>query len=404
MGNEKLILHLDKIADFYIFATDPVRSKSFRSLARKVETLLLEISNNNIDTIKLPGLGESTLEVIKQFIDKGKSTRHEELSQKFPPKEALDLLSLYNFDIEYVVYLWQTYRVFSLKDLQQVDEDRVKIARSHPKSSHSIESEPHEYNILGDFIISNYSSGNASSIESMVSRLKNMGDKHIFISDYIASPNISYGVLPTRVESLGRVIKELQIKFDVKIFHGFIVDLDLDGRIICPPAILVRTEYIILKLATQPHFNIIERLSAAIESLSNRDNIIIDILDSYCNLISASVLNDFIVKYQPIVMMTRDASNSIVLEYLKHVSLNRIALGSYAEDSGGLQGIHQAASAAIFLQTPASTLINCLPRPFKKEVQVQTKVGTKNTLDFQDRTLEKIEKLRAVEPFDRKNK
>lgn len=403
MGNEKLILHLDKIADFYIFATDPVRSKSFRSLARKVETLLLEISNNNIDTIKLPGLGESTLEVIKQFIDKGKSTRHEELSQKFPPKEALDLLSLYNFDIEYVVYLWQTYRVFSLKDLQQVDEARVKIALSCPKPSHSIESEPHEYNILGDFIISNYSSGTVP-IESMIDRLKNMGDRHIFISDYMASPNVPYGIPSHRIEPLNRAIKELQIKFDVKIFHGFIVDLDLDGRIICPPAILARTEYIILKLATQPHFNIVERLSTAIESLSNRDNIIIDILDSYCNLIPTSTLRDFIVKYQPIVMMTRETNNNIVLEYLKHVSLNRIALGSYAEDSGGLQGIHQAASAAILLQTPASTLINCLPRPFKKEVQVQTKVGTKNTLDFQDRTLEKIEKLRAVEPFDRKNK
>lgn len=70
MNNEKLILHLDKIADLYIFAADSARLKSFRSLARKIETLSLEISSSNVSSIKLSGLGESTLEVIKQFVDK----------------------------------------------------------------------------------------------------------------------------------------------------------------------------------------------------------------------------------------------------------------------------------------------------------------------------------------------
>jgi hypothetical protein len=123
-------------------------------------------------------------------------------------------------------------------------------------------------------------------------------------------------------------------------------------------------------------------------------------------MIDLEDMQRFISKYDPIVALGRDI-NQEALNYLRQLKLTRIALASFAKNREQLKALQSIANIASSLDFKKTEIINCLAQPFKKYTQVETRVGVGSAREKTrlDKSLEKIEKLKALDNFfDRKKK
>ena len=410
--NKNVSDHLNTIADYYIMANDLVRVRAFRSAGANVNLVAFKITKDNFKDIKFNGLGESTLEVIKQFVETGDSSRLQELSQKYPPRSILSLLSLFNFDLQYLSELWNKFKVKNISDLYSLKEERVIIALKilEKISPTTTELPQHDYNLIGDCLIHTAFCSGQNTVGQIAEKLKELGDKHIFIADKLASPNVLAGMAQERLATQRDVIKQTQIDQNIRIWQGAIVDLDLDSNLIAPRDIFQKVEYLVIKPSTAPHTNIISRLDTALSKVK-QDNIIIDCLDIYCNEhLDPKEFQRLLTKYDPILLFPGTdllTYNHIVL-FLSKIKPTRVALASCADSFGELDNITIAANAAKKLNIKPNSIINCLPQPFAKVIIPESRIGVRDHSIATTRTTEvtsaekleaamkKIEKLRSA--------
>jgi len=405
-------------------ANDLVRVRAFRSAAANINLVAFKITKDNFKDIKFNGLGESTLEVIKQFAETGTSSRLQELSQKYPPRSILSLLSLFNFDLQYLSELWNRYKVKNLSDLYPLKEERIVIALKVLENISPTPTElpQHNYNLIGDCLIHTAFCSGQHTVGQITEKLKELGDKHIFIADKLASPNVLAGMAQDRLATQRDVIKQTQIDQNIRIWQGAVVDLDLDSNLIAPRDILQKVEYLVIKPSTAPHTNIISRLDVILSKIK-QDNIIIDCLDIYCNEhLDPKEFQQLLIKYDPILLLPGVdlIAYNYIVAFLSKIKLTRVALASCADSFGELDNITTAANAAKKLNIISSNIINCLPKPFDKMIMPESRIGIRDhsvaaevkvqelsSAQKLEVAMKKIEKLRNAANstiFQRKNK
>lgn len=421
--NNDLAIHLETIADYYVVANDPMRSKSFRSASRNVELLPFQITRQNFKDVKFQGLGEATLEVIRQFIETKSSTRLSELKENYPPKSSLSLLSLYNFDLEYILFLWTQYRASSLMDLYKVKEQRVKIALKilEELSPIGVDLPRNDYKLLGDCLVYTAFCSGRNTVNEIAEKLVEVGDKHIFLADKLQSANVLNGMSSDRLISQKQSIKDAQIKHNVRIWQGAVIDIDKDGKPIASEEVIKSLEYVVLRLSTLPHTNMLLRLSKALEYFSG-SNIIIDPLDVYCTLLDKKQFKDLLNRFDPILLISGLDKLTLarIADFLVGFDLKRIALASCASSLDDLDTLTDAADLAKKLNIKPDRIINCIPKPFAKSVLiVESKIGVRYSNEAiplqedpakrMESMLKKIEELRKTgnslgHLFDKKEK
>lgn len=412
MDNKKLSDHLNTIADYYIIANDLIRTRAFRSAATNVNLVTFEITKQNFKDVKFNGLGETTLEVIKQFVDTGNSNRYQELKQKYPPRSVLSLLSLFNFDLQYILELWNKYKVTSVADIYTLKEPRVvkAIKALEDISPNASELPQHDYKLIGDCVIHTAFCSGQNTIGQIVEKLKELGDKHIFVADKLASSNVLAGMSPDRLATQRDVIKQAQIDNDIRIWQGAIVDIDLDGNLIAPRDILQKVEYLVIKPSTLPHTNILTRLDSALSKIISKDNIVIDCLDIYCNHLDQKQFQELLIKHDPILLLPGAdlLTYNYITVFLSKVKLTRVALASCANSFSELDNIVTAANAAKKLNIKSNCIVNCLPKPFAKVITPESRIGVRYSKNLENKipeptsmekieaAMKKIEKLRSA--------
>ena len=409
--NNNLSDHLNTIADYYIVANDLARVRAFRSAASSIGLVAFDITKQNLKDIKFNGLGESTLEVIKQFIETGSSSRHQELSQKYPPRSVLSLLSLFNFDLQYIVELWVKHKVTSIAELYSVKDPRAINALEllDQISIKDPELPQHDYKLIGDCLIHTAFCSGQNTVDQTVEKLKELGDKHIFLADKLISPNVLAGMSADRLAAQRDAIKKAQIDHEIRIWQGAIVDIDVDGQLVAPTDILQKVEYLVIKPSTAPHTRVLSRLDLALSKIGQRDNIIIDCLDIYClQHLDQKQFQQLITKHNPIILLPGiDAlAYGSIITFLSKVALNRVALASCANSFSELDNLVVAANAAKKLNIKVGHIINCLPKPFARVVISESRIGVRNStskdvpspeptsLEKIEAAMKKIEKLR----------
>lgn len=389
--NSSLVDHLNKIADYYVVANDNKRSRAFRSAARNFALISFEIDRSNLKDVNFQGLGESILHEVRDFLNGKDSVRLSSLQEEFPPITALSLLNLFNFDLEYIYYLWKNFHVFTVEDLFSISERRVQIALSIRKkmniSPTTLPTETH-YNLLGDCIVHTAYGTGKRTVDEIAEKLVELGDKHIFIADYLESPNVLGGVSVNRLVSQSQAIKRAQIDHNVRIFHGTIVDVDLDGDLIMAEDALGRVEYIVIKLSTQPHLKVLSRLDKALTYLQERGfkNIIIDCLDHYVEFaFQKRGLESLLLKYKVVLNLfgQNAEERSIVASFLKGINLARVSLSSFSTDYDDFDNLFKSAEIATFLQIPQESIINSLPHPFKNKIS-KNQIGVRDDIEEED--------------------
>jgi hypothetical protein len=376
--NEQLVKFLDTIADYYIVARDPPRSHSFRSAARNIELLSFELTEDKLGQVQFKGLGKSTIEEIKQFLKTGSSDRLDQLKQKHVPFLLLKQCSLlYDFDLQYINYLHDNFNIKSLDDLLPLKEARVLTAIDRwKKPTPHMQVPDHKFKLIGDCSVHSAYSTGTHSIDDLVAKLTDLGDKHIFISDYYQGDNILGGLNESRFFSRLQSIKQAQIDYNIKIFQGIIVDLDIDGNILCPSALLKQSDFVTVKLSTRPHTNVVSRIVNALKSLP-KESTMIDLLDRYVLFLDQSQLQQLISHFNPIVLINPETLN-VEPSYFKALKMQRIALGSNANDFSQLDTIHRAGDLISALGYSAAQIINCIAQPFKLQTLISTnRVGTR---------------------------
>jgi histidinol phosphatase-like PHP family hydrolase len=376
--NTQLVKFLDTIADYYIVSRDLPRSHSFRSAARNIELLSFEISEDKLSHIQFKGLGKSTIEEIKQFLKTGSSSRLDQLKQNNITLSLLRQCSLlYDFDLQYIDHLYKNFKIQSIQDLSSLKEERVLAAIDRwKKPTPHIQVPDHSLKLIGDCSVhSAYSSGH-HSIDDLAAKLTDLGDKHIFISDFYQGDNVLSGLNESRFASRLQSIKQAQIDYNIKIFQGTIIDLDVDGKILCPSSIIKQSDFVTIKLSTRPHFDVISRVANALKSLP-KESTMIDLLDRYASSLDQQQLQQLIHHFNPIVLINPETLN-VEYSYLKALKIQRIALGSNANDFNQLDTIHRVGDLIYALGYSDHQIINCIAQPFKLQASTSiNRIGTR---------------------------
>lgn len=379
MQNKQLANHLDTIANYYIVAKDSSRCHAFRNAARNVELVTFEIQSDNIEQVKFKGLGKSTTQTIEEFIQTKSSSRLKKLQEQLPPPTLLPLLELYNFDLEQITLLWNKYKISKPSDLSRVTEPSVTLAELVKNNINNIELQSfsnNNYRLLGDgAIISSYSAGE-NSVEELAEHLSELEDKHLFIANYLESNNVLYGMKLENLKYLKQNITDAQLNNNVKIFSGAIIDIDLEGLPIAPLSAYSEFDYIIFKLSTAPHTNIISRLDRALKIFESTERVIIDILDEFSlTALDSNQIQQLISKYKvPILLAPKNLLQaSVAYQLLRNIKLDRVLLGTKATSIDQLANLTISGDLAMKLSIPEDKILNCQARPFEK-------IYTKNTV------------------------
>ena len=376
MSNQNLSNHLETLANYYMLASDFGRTRAFRSAAQNINLVNFTIDKNNIQNVTFKGLGESVVKVIHEYIETQSSSRYEELRLRYPPPSSIEMLSLFNFDLQYVKHLWETYKASSIQDLKTIKEARVRQALSYNTFVQETSFAEGSYKLLGDCAVHTTYSIGKHSIDEITEKLKSVEDKHIFIADYIEGPNTIGSCSIQRFLTQKESIKQAQIKHNIRIWQGVILDIDIDGEI----RNYQDTEYVILKPTTSPHTNVLSRLEKALKKLGPKSNIMIDFLDKYSLHLNASEFLSLIKTYNPILLL--HCENSFAASQLYHFllpiskQLPRIALASYAKNEDDLALFDLVVSLANKLDIQEKHIINCLPKPFGLNVSAN-KIGVR---------------------------
>ena len=121
MKNAELSELFDQMADIMeILGEDRFRINSYRRVARTigdtptdVETLLA-----TGQLVKMPGIGKSSLAKIKEFVETGAITAHQQLLSKIPAT-LLDLLTIPGVGPKGVKAVWEQLKVKSIPELKK---------------------------------------------------------------------------------------------------------------------------------------------------------------------------------------------------------------------------------------------------------------------------------------------
>ena len=398
--NKEIIQHLNKISDYYTVAGDPTRSFSFKKASKIIETLNINIAEALSKGMELKGLGKSTISIINQFQKEGTSERLLSLQEEHPPIELFNLLELYDFDIEYLKYLWSKYKITSVQDLSQINEPRVVEALSNLYNvvPHVEQFPEVDIPLLGDCAVQTSFGMGYYSIDDLVSRLVEMKDKHVFIADTLQSPNILGGMREDFLDLQRREIKQAQLDHNVRVFHGVVLDVDIDGNFY--QDVLDQVEFVILKLSTRPHTDIIKRLTKAVSGIKNKKTII-DCIDIYSHLtINKEDLQSLLIETNSSLLVSgKDPlERTSIYNFLKGSSVS-ISLASQAQTESDFDTLIENAKVVGKLGIPHKSIMNCLPRPLGSAlVQSKNTVGVKSksnsSLSRIEKALDKINELR----------
>lgn len=389
MKNIDIVNSLDTLADYYTLAKDPPRVRAFRNAARNIELISFEIDSSNIDNVDFKGLGKSIKSSIQELVKTSKIARLEELKIKLPPVQALQLIQLYNFDLEYVFYLWDKYKAFSLPHLYALRalEPRARYAidmfSSLDLSYNKLA--PATYPLLGDLAVQSSFGLGVHTIDEICVSLKQRDYKHGFIADFCEGPNTLSKLSKSQILLQKQAIKDAQLKHDIRIWQGLIIDVDLEGNV--PTELTSLVDYVIIKLSTRPHENVFNRITSAATKLPGA---FIDVLDKYTstNLTSKQLLD--LASKNPLVIHTPDyITTSRILDLLTPLPAFQAALVSYATNEHQLDNIFLAQDLAHKLLYQPSSLINCRSHPFKSSSTYTSTTGIKG--DTPQDSLQKFE-------------
>ncbi|NLX12773.1 MAG: DNA polymerase/3'-5' exonuclease PolX [Phycisphaerales bacterium] len=142
MVNQALARIFDEIADLMeITGGDLFRINSYRRAARTIDDLtenLTDIAKRK-ELQKIPGIGKGTAERIRQFLEEGHITLHQELLAQVPPRLP-QLLQIPGLGPKKVRALYQELGVKNIEQLRAaIEAGKVeKLAGFGPKSTHNI--------------------------------------------------------------------------------------------------------------------------------------------------------------------------------------------------------------------------------------------------------------------------
>ena len=124
--NQELSAIFSRMANMYRFTgeKDQYRVRAYENAAQALANLPDDVREyaKNKDLEAINGIGKSTAEKIKEYLDTGQIARYEEL-QKIVPLDFIDLLSVKNIGPETLKYLHDALGVNTKKDLKKVLEN-----------------------------------------------------------------------------------------------------------------------------------------------------------------------------------------------------------------------------------------------------------------------------------------
>lgn len=378
MLNNQLATHLKCFADFYLFEKDRGRAIAFASIADSIAKLNFKINIDNLKSLEIKGLNSSITHEIKLFLEKKPSDRFLELNNRWPTSSFRSLLNLYNFDLEYVIFLWKTYKSDSLASLKNLKEDRVQVALNMLHNSHSEKnfetlqtSKLSRFPILGSVSQTN-TFYNIDAVELFIQQSAKANDKYFFAANFIPSSNNFSDLEGPRLDRWFSNIKKKQIVYNIKIWTGAIVDIDIVGT----PLIrqLNKFDFYILNLCTQPHTNKIQRLIKGWNSFKEKEKVFVNFLDQYLlpNEIEAicNSINNLIITSQVF-------NHSLDLDQLHSKNL-LVAPGLFNNNITPLDISDKQAIIQIinYLNLNQSQVVNSHSRPFSKKNTTNT-IGIK---------------------------
>lgn len=400
MKNTPLIQTLDDLANYYTLLNDHARVRTFRAAARNLELITFEITSSNLKDVNFKGLGKSLREIIEEFVTTGAVKRLQELQLQLPPLQALDLLQLFNFDLQFVLHLWNKHKAHTLEHLYSLRsvEPRVNTAIDALSRLNLTYTQlpTATYPLLGDMVVQSAFGAGSQTIDQICTTLKERDYKHGFVADFCESPNVLHGLSKEKILSQREVIKQAQIKHNIRIWQGLIVDVDLDGNVPTEHAALV--DYVIIKCSTHPHENIIKRCTAALTKLPGA---FLDILDKYCTLLDKQQFLQLAMQSALILHTPDFITTSRILDFIDNMPLINVGLASYATNDQQLDNIFLAQDLAQRLLYSDQTLVNCRPHPFKAHVKYTSTTGVReannpsktDALQRLEATLHRIQQL-----------
>jgi len=403
MSNKSIIVQLDQLSNYYKLANDRPRSYAFNIAARNIELINFDINKENIDSIDFKGIGSSSIEVIKEFVKTNNIIRLDELKKKYPPIQSLKLLDLYNFDVEYIKYLWDQYAVSNVPGLWQIKEKEVRVEKALtelgnlPVDFKKIN--PKRYNIIGDCIVQTSFGLGQMGLKDLCLEFAEYKYKHGFVADYFESPNVFGGITLSALKKQREAIRQSQIDHNIRIWQGVILDLDLDGNIKSLSEILNVVDFLILKISTEPHNKVISRLKTAVDSISNKKPILIDCLDKYCfKTLQIEHFRDFLDKNKvSLVISINDyIAATRIIEFLDGFFLKDVVLGTYAVTKEDLDDIDLLQGIAGELNLNEKDLINCRPSPWGERTELVTGIRKQSNTNKDNNPVSTINKLENI--------
>lgn len=128
MKNVEIAKIFNEIADFLeILDENPFRIRAYRKAAKSIEaasTSVDELSEEEL--IKIPGIGKDLLGKIKEYINTGKITLHEELREKIP-YGVITLIKIPGIGPKTAKFLYENLNIKSVEELEKaLNEGKLK--------------------------------------------------------------------------------------------------------------------------------------------------------------------------------------------------------------------------------------------------------------------------------------
>lgn len=128
-NNENIAKHLFQIADMLEMTEDEIDAKKcfgYRKAAQTIETYPIDVTTINEPTT-IKGIGQSTGQVIQQFIQGNTSQKYQELLKQTPPPSVFELTKLDGIGIREAKILYQSYGIKNFEDLgDAIDQTKIR--------------------------------------------------------------------------------------------------------------------------------------------------------------------------------------------------------------------------------------------------------------------------------------
>jgi DNA polymerase (family X) len=123
MNNSEIIEMLEQTARLMeLHDGDPFRIRTFSSAAFSLEKIDVNLADQPVDElVKLPGVGKSVANKIREFVETGHLAELDDLLAK-TPVGVLDMFRIKGLGVKKIKTLWQELGLDTLRDLQQAAE------------------------------------------------------------------------------------------------------------------------------------------------------------------------------------------------------------------------------------------------------------------------------------------